>query len=328
MLDPCKIPACPYTRFIAFDVAKKELVYFEIGQNKVGTVANQPKALAALVKTFGPDCLVICEPTGGYERALIEALAQAGVPTHRADTLKSKAFMRSYGTLGKSDPIDARGLASYAHDRWQSLPLWTEREQELQELQALRARRDDLVALRTAERNRAGAPQSHTAGKAIARSFAAIIRTLATQIQLIESQIETLIKTSRALQDKTRIMRSLKGIGAVTASSLCALMPELGSLPNKKAVALAGLAPHPNESGSKIGYRSVQGGRPQVRKALFMAALAASHAQGLLKDFYDKLVARGKKKIVAIVAVMRKIIVILNARLRDDALSKAPKTIT
>jgi transposase len=308
--------SCPYERIIGCDVGKSEIVWNDHGSSRTASIANEREDLQKLAQGLGADCLVICEATGGYEAVLLEVLVEAGIPVHRADAVKAKAFMRSFGTLGKTDALDAKALARYGAERWSRLALWTPCSVGQVELERLVARRQELVAMRAGERARAGAPLSGSEG-ALARSFKAILKALDAQILALDEAIAALTARDEELATKMKSLQSLKGVGTVTASSLCALMSELGTLTGKQAAALAGLAPHPHESGDRQGYRKIRGGRPLVRRTLFMAAMSAVRRSGTLKDFYDKLVQRGKKKIVALTAVMRKMIVILNARVRD-----------
>ena len=307
-----------YDCFLGFDVSKDEITVFDSRTDKVTTVANRKAALADFLRDYGQESYAICEPTGGYETLLLSALQTAGITTHRADTIRVKAFIRSRGTIGKTDAIDARGLSLYAQERWKDLARWTGKDKSIDKLQALVLRRQDLVAIRVAETNRAKAP-----GNAILKpSFRALLKTLENQIRLIEQKIEETVTQSEELSRVSLAVRTLPGIGPVTAHTLCALMPEIGTVTGKQAAALAGLAPHPKDSGTLNGYRRVRGGRPQIRKAIFMAAMSAIRTTGKLKFFYNRLIERGKKKMVALVAVMRKIIVIANARVRDSYIAQ------
>ncbi|WP_133121961.1 transposase, partial [Pleomorphomonas carboxyditropha] len=229
------------------------------------------------------------------------------------DALKVKAFIRSFGTLAKTDALDAEALARYGRDRWDRLSLFLPPEADRKMLTDLVARREDLVALKVAEQNRARAP----AGKLIKASCQTILRTVTREIKAIEEETRALIEKSPQLRAAFHQMRSLPGVGAITATALLAHMPELGSLQRRQAASLAGVAPHANDSGQFKGHRTMRGGRSEVRRLLFLAALAASHAKGPLREVYQRLVQNGKKPIVAIGALMRKIIVILNAKLRD-----------
>lgn len=312
------------TRVLGFDVAKDSITVFDTLTAQVRIIANSRAAIdAALAGLDNADaenpCLAVCEPTGGYEILLLERLLAAGIACHRADTLKVKAFIRSFGTLAKTDVLDARALALYGRERWAGLALFAMADADQRALSALVARRCDLVGLKVAETNRAKTP----ARQAIRTSCQDMLRTIERQIGRIEAAIEALLRDCPALRRRVTVMQTLPGIGPRTATALAATMPELGQLCRRKAAALAGLAPHPRDSGTISGYRKMRGGRPNVRASLFMAALAASRADGPLRAFYKRLIENGKKPIVAIAAIMRKIIVILNARIRDDIKAQA-----
>lgn len=299
---------------IGVDVAKNTLMVFDQSAQKLTSVCNTGKAIAELIAALDPDVLVVCEPTGGHEARLVSALLARGIACHRADTLKVQAFIKSLGRLAKTDAIDARALAQYGDERWRQLPLFQVRDEAQEELARLVARRQDLVALKVAETNRAKAPGS----KMLARSFKAILTCVQKQIDKVDERIEELITRSRDLSQRKQIYCSVPGVGTRTAIALLARLPELGTLTRRQAASLAGLAPHPRDSGTLKGYRKMRGGRPHVRTSLFMAALAASRAKGPLHAFYQRLIKNGKKPIVALSALMRKIVVILNAKTRDE----------
>ncbi|MDX8483535.1 transposase, partial [Mesorhizobium sp. VK24D] len=256
---------------------------------------------------------VVCEPTGGHESLLLEECLRAGIACHRADTLKLKSFIRSFGTHGKSDPIDAGMLWAYGRERWEKLCLWQAPDADAVRLRALVRRRQELIALKGAEKSRAKAPCSRD----LAASFKALIKAVEHQIQTIEAAIRELIANSSTLKRRAAICTAMDNLGPIMAAKLLASLPELGSMTRRKAAALAGVAPHPNDSGQRRGYRKIRGGRPDVRSMLYMPALCAAAGKGEFAAFYKRLRANGKKPMVAIAAVMRKIVVTLNARLRD-----------
>jgi transposase len=300
-------------RFLGFDVAKDTVTFVDTLTQTPRTIANSHRAIRSVLGLCGPDCLVICEPTGGHETPLLEECLRAGVPCHRADTLKVKAFIRSFGTLGKTDAIDAARLASYGRERWQALPLWSLPDADETRLQALVRRRRDLTDMKVAEQNRAKA-----AGAAqLAASFRAMLHAINSQIEAANKLIDALIAQNRRLAQRLAVCTAMTGIGRHTGACLIGLMPELGSLSRRTAAALAGVAPHPNDSGKLAGYRRMRGGRPEIPTVLFMPALHAARGKGEFAAFYQRLIDNGKKPIVAIAAVMRKIIITLNARLRD-----------
>lgn len=301
------------TRFLGCDVGKTEIAVFDSRDGTSRTLPNRPKPLAAFAARLDDTCLVICEATGGYETALLAALTGAGRAVHRADARKVKAFIRSYGTLAKTDPLDARALARYGAERHARLARWQPPEPVRARLQALVATRHDLVAERVATRNRLAAPGA----EAVGAYLRPVLACLETQIAAIEAEIAALIRTDPGLRRDVDTLRTLKGLGPVTAATLIALMPELGHITRRQAASLAGLAPHPRQSGGADGYRRTRGGRPEVKRALFMAALTAAKHDPGLSQTYQRLRANAKKPLVALVAVMRKIVVIANARLRD-----------
>lgn len=302
---------------LGFDVSKDTLTVFQDRSPSLNpkpcVIDNTAVAIRRFLKSLERIDLAVCEPTGGHEHVLLVELMAAGIACHRVDALKVKAFIRSFGTLAKTDALDAEALAHYGKDRWERLSLFQPPEADRKMLTELVARREDLIAMKVAEQNRSRAP----AGKIIKASCASILRAITRQIEAIEEETRALIDKSPQLRAAFREMQSLPGVGAITATVLLAHMPELGNLQRRQAASLAGVAPHANDSGQFRGHRTMRGGRSQVRRHLFMAALAASHANGPLREAYQRLITNGKKRIVAIGALMRKIIVILNAKLRD-----------
>ena len=307
------LPTTSPARFVGCDVGKATVVVFDSQTGRITTLPNEPAALAAFAAALDPQALAICEATGGYEAALLDALVTAGRAVHRADARKVKAFIRSFGTLGKSDAIDARALARYGAERHDQLPRWHPRDRQRDQLRLLVTTRRELVRERVAYRNRLQAP-----GMAdIAPCLQRILATLNAEIVRLEADIQAVLRACETLRRSADIVRSIPGIGPATAAQIIAIMPELGTLNRRQAAALAGLAPHPRQSGSNDAYRRTRGGRPDVRHALFMAGLAAARHNPQLRAFYTRLRNNGKKPIVALVALMRKLIVIANAKLRD-----------
>lgn len=306
---PATIPVC----FIGCDVGKAEIVVCDSRTGRITRVDNTRTALTDFAAALDPDALVICEATGGYEAALLDALIHAGRAAHRADARKVKAFIRSFGTLGKSDTIDARALADYGRERHHRLARWQPRDRHRDRLHRLVSARQDLVEQRVACKNRLKAPGNGDVAPRLRR----ILDALDAEIAGLEDDMRALIATCEPLRRTVAVLSAITGIGPATAARLTALMPELGTLGRRQAAALAGLAPHPRQSGSSDAYRHTRGGRPGVKHALFMAALTAARRNPDLNAFYRRLIANGKKPIVATVAVMRKLIVIANAKLRD-----------
>lgn len=303
---------------IGCDVGKNSIVAYDSLTRRTCEVANRPPALAGFTASLPADCLLVCEATGGWESALLEASLAAGIAAHRADARKVKAFIRSFGQLAKTDRIDAQGLARYGQERGDRLTLWQPPDPALRELQALVRLRRDLVAGRTAHKQRLKAP----GGAAVRHHLEPLIGQLDHAIARLDADIASLTGWVDELRLRIDAAASVEGCGVVTTVSLVALMPELGTLDRKACAALAGLAPHPRQSGSKDHYRHVRGGRSEIRPILFMAALSACRHNPHLRAFYERLLDNGKKKIVALTAVMRKLITIINARIRDALLAQ------
>lgn len=298
---------------IGCDVGKTDIVAFDSRNERTSRIRNTPEDLADFAASLDPSCLVVCEATGGYEAHLLAAMVNAGRPVHRADPSRVKAFIRSLGTLGKTDGIDARALMQYGLERYDRLARWQPADAHRDRLRTLVMTRRDLVAARLAWANRLDAPVAEPARPFIAPVIAAFDQ----QIQAIDREIQAITAAEASLARAVTILRTIRGIGPKTAAALIALMPELGQLDRRRIAALAGLAPHPRQSGSADAYRRVHGGRPEVKRVLFMAALTAARHDPVLRHFYQRLIAAGKKPMVALVALMRKLIVICNARLRD-----------
>jgi transposase len=309
MSNPVSIPQS----FIGCDVGKTVIVAHDLASAQTRTIPNTPQALADFATGLAPDCLVVCEATGGHEAALLAALGQAGRLAHRADARKVKAFIRSYGRLAKTDAIDAELLARYGQERHATLARWQPPAPERIRLAALVATRSDLVQDRVAWGNRAKAPT----GALVAQTIDAMRAAIEVELERIDQAIELLVKSCQKISRIVAELRSITGFGPKTAVALIALMPEIGTLNRRRAASLAGLAPHPNQSGNADRYRPTRGGRPEIKPILFMAALSAAKHDPDLSAFYKRLISNGKKPIVALTAVMRKLIVIANARIRE-----------
>jgi transposase len=301
-------------RMIGVDVAKATVVIYDSISKRTVAVENDLEALTAALGIYGPDDLLICEATGGYELATLQAALDLGLPAHRADAARVKNFIRSHGGIAKTDKIDAQWLATYGQERHASLALWEARSADRDALAALMRHRSALVAQRVQARNRKSAP---TVGR-LAPYLDAEITFLDTQIIAIEKDIAQIIAATETLSHDERKLRAIPSIGPVAARSLLAFMPELGTLGRRQAASLAGLAPHPRQSGKTLNASRTSGGRSELRHILFMVALTAARSNANLKAFYQRLVTAGKPKRLALNAVARKIVVIANAALRPQ----------
>jgi transposase len=303
-----------YQNFIGIDIGKDNFFVGLQGSQETHCFRNDKKGFTAFKKIYKKilsKSFVVLETTGGYELELIRYLQHEKVPVHRANTRKVKHYIRSFGVLGKTDTIDAKALAQYGADRYKTLEEY--KESGVRRLQELVERRQDLKQMLVQEKNRLQAP----AKKGLRKSFRTIIAAIEGQLKVIEKEIEKYCQTDPRIAERRKILETVDGVGKTISSELIALLPELGTLNRKKIASLAGVAPHPYESGKKIGYRSTKGGRTNVKKILFMAALTASRSKSKLGTFYNHLLSKGKKKMVALVALMRKILVVANARLRE-----------
>jgi transposase len=301
--------------FIGCDVGKTNIVVFDSRTDQTSSIPNRPADLARFAASLDDTCLAICEATGGHENALLKALLKVGHAAHRADARKVKAFIRSFGTLGKTDAIDARALAAYGRERHVTLARWQTPDPQRERLQALVLTRRDLVVDRQAYKNRLAAPGS----AAVRKPLAKLLASFDQQIADISREITALIRAHQPLRDAEKTVRGIVGIGETTAAALLALLPELGTLNRRAIASLAGLAPHPNQSGASDAYRRTRGGRPGVKRVLFMAAMVAAKHDPQQRGFYERLLSQGKKPLVALTAIMRKLVVICNAVLRPRA---------
>jgi transposase len=256
--------------------------------------------------------LAVMEATGGFESSVAALLVEAGIPTAIINPRQVRSFASAQGTRAKTDALDARVIARYAQVMNPApRPLRSDEQRELGELVA---RRRQLVETATAEKNRLAV----ITNARVRKSIEAHLRWLAKQIEDLEDQITTLIKNSPVWFAKHQILLSVCGVGPVTASTLLAELPELGTLGHKQIAALAGLAPFTHQSGKWRGKSFIQGGREPVRRVLFMAMKTAARHNPILSEFYQRLIGRGKLKSVAKTACMRKLITILNALIRDS----------
>jgi transposase len=255
--------------------------------------------------------LIVLESTGGYQCVLVASLAAAGLPVVVVNPRQVRDFARALGILAKTDAIDARVIARFGEQVNPVLrPI---ADAETAAFNDLLARRRQLVELRTAESNRL----AQAVTKRIKQSIQAVLQVIDSQIQAIDDDLDQHIKGSPIWQEKQDLLTSVPGIGKLTARTLLGCLPELGSASRQSIAALVGVAPINRDSGMMRGKRTTWGGRKTVRSALYMAALVATRYNPVLKAHYTKLVAAGKAKKLALIACTRKLLVILNAMLRN-----------
>ena len=251
--------------------------------------------------------LVVCEPTGGYERRLVDALLAADIPVHLAHPNNVRGFARACGHEAKTDRLDAQTLSRYGEVF--EPPGLLAQDQQREELRDLLRRRQQLVRQRVQELNRLDKGLTDKVRASTKRHIA----WLDAEIDSLDAEYRETLRNSAELSQQAALYRSVPGVGQQTAAILAACMPELGRCDGKALTALAGLAPWSQDSGSKRGYRAIRGGRGAVRRALYMAALSAIRHNRDLRRFYQQLRQRGKPGKVALVAVMRKLLLQLNA---------------
>lgn len=294
--------------YIGIDISKDHLDVFDGTSRRI---ANSPQTIALLVAELADCRLVLFEATGRYDRLLHQALAAAGIDFVRVNPLHARAFARATGQLAKTDSIDARLLAAMA----QALTPTPQPppDPDRQELADLHRRREQLVGFRRMERTRL-----HTASRFVADGISSHLSWLTAQIKDLEQQIASLIRRSTTLSLACCLLRSIPGIGPVGATALLALMPELGQRSSKTIAALGGLAPINRDSGLYRGHRSIAGGRAEVRRALYMAALTASRSNSPFKATFQTFIGNGKAPKVALIAIARKLLVTANAVLKSN----------
>lgn len=301
--------------YIGIDVAKHELVVATRPADEQWAVANDPagvEALSAALRARQPTLLVL-EATGGYELLCVTALASAGLPVVVVNPRQVRDFAKATGQLAKTDRIDAQILARFG-EQVQPVPRPLP-EAAAQELATLLARRRQLLEMLQAERNRLG-QVFEPAHRGVRTSLRRHITFLERQLATTDGDLDTLVRTTPAWRARDDLLRSVPGVGPIASRTLLAELPELGRLSRRAIAKLVGVAPLSRDSGLYRGQRFIHGGRAPVRTALYMATLVGVRWNPTLRRFYERLVAAGKPKKVALVACMRKLLTILNTMAR------------
>ena len=300
--------------YLGLDVAKTTVQLASEPAGLDGQFATDPSGLAALVAQCQaqPVTLVVLEATGGYEAPLAAALATAGLPVAVVNPRQVRDFARALGRLAKTDRIDAQVLALFGA-RVQPAPRPLP-DEATQELEAVLLRRRQLLEMLHAERQRL--PRAR--GREVRRNLRAHIRWLEHSLIDTDATLEALIQASPLWRVQDHLLQSVPGVGPTLARTLLAQLPELGHLDRRQIAALVGVAPLARDSGTHRGRRQCWGGRPALRSVLYMAAFVAARWNPVLRAFYARLRAAGKPGKVALVAVARKLLTILNAMLRDQ----------
>lgn len=300
-------------RHVGIDVSKERLDVCSLPDGGTFSVANDragiDELIARLLEGVRPE-LVVLEATGKYERPAAVAVAAAGIAVAVVNPRQARDFAKAAGRLAKTDTIDAQVLARFAGavgPRPSVLP-----DEEARVLQDILLRRRQLLEMIVAEKNRL-----QMASEAVSRRIATHLRWLEKELGRVDRELDEAVGESETWRANEELLRSVPGVGPVLARTLLAELPELGTLPRRRLCALVGVAPFNRDSGTFRGKRQVWGGRAPVRAALYMGALVATRHNPLIREFYERLLAAGKPKKVALVACMRKLLSILNAVMRD-----------
>lgn len=303
------------TTTIGIDVSKQYLDAFCRHDQHTVRVPNHAQGIVALLAWIGQRTarpLIVIEPTGGYEHTLQTMVLDQGLSLAKVNARQVREFARAKGQLAKTDAMDASVLADYGQVMAPRTLVGTSHEQ--QALAQLVKRRRQLVELATIEKNRLEKAPDDLATQSIQR----MLRVLKEEIQEMDARMAKLLKSHRSFANTHDVVKPIKGIGPLTLATLLAELPELGRIGNRQISSLVGVAPHNVDSGTRRGTRHIHGGRVRIRCALYMAVLSAIQHDPGMKRFYLHLVEQGKKpKKVALVAVMRKMLVRLNAKMRE-----------
>ncbi len=305
---------------LGVDVAKYKLDCSEVPGRSHWHLRNKPEPVAALVAELlarqagGTDILVVVEASGGCERLLCEALWEAGIPVHLANPKRARDYAKAIGRLAKTDKVDAAVLASFGQNQRLHLHPTARPDPRLEEIRALVAHRRRLVDEAVARKNALQAAMPDVLRRLVEQE----LERLTADAQTILDAARDIIASHDDLDTRHAILRGFCGIGPIAAAELIAYLPELGRLDRRQIAAIAGLAPMADDSGKRNGKRFIRGGRPEVRRALYMPAITAMTADPILKAFHQLLIARGKPQKLAITAVMRKLLIHINAACRDS----------
>jgi transposase len=320
------MPSILESVYVGVDVAKATLqADLPSGQFALANTATDRLRLVQKLQAV-PGAHVVCEATGGYERALVEILHQSGLSVSVVNPAQVRAAAQAKGQRAKNDPLDARLLSDYGK-RYQPTPTPAP-SQVQQRLADLAQWLQQLILAQTMAKTQA----EHHTDPFVTKAHRQLLAHYQTQIQMVEKQLQQLLVQDPVLEQRVQCLDDISGVGQRTALVVLAHLPELGQINRQQVGALAGLAPWTRDSGAMKGKRCIGGGRPEVRRALYMAALSASRSNPVLCKFYQHLRAKGKHGKVALTAVMRKLVVYMNHQLKalatqsETAAEKVPTT--
>jgi len=294
------------------DVSKATLDVATSNRKETKSFPNDESGITQAISYLKKEIptLTVMEATGGLEKLLAASLVEASIPVVVVNPRQVRDFARAKGKLAKTDNIDAHILVEFACDIHPEIRALTDKQTE--EIRAMMVRRQQLISMLTMEKNRLS-----SASKAVAPSIQENIKWLKQLLNNLDNDLENQIQNSPVWREKDNLLKSVPGVGPVLSMTLLGALPELGSLTRKQIAALAGVAPFNRDSGKYRGKRTTKGGRTRVRPPLYMATLVATRFNPVIKAYYTHLLEMGKIKKVALTACMRKLLVILNAMLRD-----------
>ena len=299
--------------FVGVDVSKKRLDINIFPENKFFRVENNFAGITKLSKKLSKFDVeqIVCESSGGYERKFIKQLSSSGYKTWIVDPKRIKAFMFAEGIKAKTDAIDAKMISIFASKTERTYSNVPAKNEKLVELVS---RKNDLTDMIAKEKTHLKCPTTVFCKNSMNKHIAFMEK----QVDKIDKQIEEIINEDQLLKQKYEILTSMPGIGKATAATLISMVPELGTIDNKKISALIGVAPYTKQSGTYTGVSKITGGRHLPRKAIYMSSLTASRFNPVFKKFYDRLISKNKRPKVVLVAVMRKIIITANAMIKNN----------
>jgi len=298
--------------YVGIDVSKNHLDWVVGAQGSVERVANSPAGVRRLAKRLGrveADSIVV-ESTGGYERAVTDSLAAAGLPVVLVNPWRVRRFGEGLGVLAKTDPLDARVLALFGERACPpKRPIPGPRQRELADLVR---RRRQLITIIVAEKSRLD-----TTSKTIRRDIESLIRILERRVAKLDQRVDEAIAQDAERAENWKRLQTAPSVGPAVARTLIIDLPELGSLGRREIASLVGVAPFAKDSGKKSGYRRIRAGRAAPRTALYLAAMNGARFNPVLREMYERMIAAGKPPKVALIALARKLLTILNAMVRD-----------
>ncbi len=303
-----------YKHFLGIDVSKDKLDIYNSQTDTYHTIKNTKKDIEAFVAELksNDNLLIVIDLTGGYEQKAVDVFYQKAFCVHRADGRRVKYFLRGFNQKAKTDKLDAYGLALYGQKMQETLNLYEPIDTELY---TYYARFNDLRQIHQQEKNRLQAPKNPTWMK---QQIKELLQYLEKQMKLLETQIIETIQMRKETRQVYDTIIKYKGVGVKTAIMIVCCLPELGKLNRRQIAALAGVAPYAKDSGKSSGYRFIKYGRPEIKTALFLCALSAKRYNPCIRQFFERLTEQsGKKKMVAMMACARKIIITLNALVKD-----------